>query len=258
MAINTIRITVIAILLLCISGAGSLVGLVKAYVETAPTLSVSELDDQDRTSFVYDVNGNLITTLRNTENRIWASYDEIPQQLINAFVAIEDTRFFSHNGVDIKRLVGAFVNNMQNSSTQGGSTITQQLIKMRVLSPERTYKRKIQEAYLAMELESEYSKEQILESYLNTINLGDSNYGVKAAAQDYFGKDLDELTLRECATLAGCTQNPYSYNPRKNYYTREKPEQTDNRTDTAVSYTHLDVYKRQHHLLCAGHRQWRA
>ena len=106
-AINTIRITVIAILLLCISGAGSLVGLVKAYVETAPTLSVSELDDQDRTSFVYDVNGNLITTLRNTENRIWASYDEIPQQLINAFVAIEDTRFFSHNGVDIKRLVGA-------------------------------------------------------------------------------------------------------------------------------------------------------
>ena len=233
-AINTIRITVIAILLLCISGAGSLVGLVKAYVETAPTLSVSELDDQDRTSFVYDVNGNLITTLRNTENRIWASYDEIPQQLINAFVAIEDTRFFSHNGVDIKRLVGAFVNNMQNSSTQGGSTITQQLIKMRVLSPERTYKRKIQEAYLAMELESEYSKEQILESYLNTINLGDSNYGVKAAAQDYFGKDLDELTLRECATLAGCTQNPYSYNPRKNYYTREKPEQTDNRTDTVL------------------------
>ena len=146
-------------------------------------------------------------------------------------MAVEDARFFTHNGIDIKRIIGAFVSNLQNESTQGGSTITQQLVKTTLLSTEQSYKRKLQEAYLAIELESEYSKEQILEWYLNIIPLGESNYGVKAAAKDYYDKDLSELTLRECASLAAITRNPSRYNPRRNYYGTGEPSIIDDRTD---------------------------
>src|SRR5699024_11010750 len=142
------------------------------------------------------------------ENRVWAPLEEIPQTLQDAFIAIEDIRFESHKGIDYRRLVGAFVNNLMNDSVHGASTITQQLIKNSILSPEQTYKRKIQEMYLAIQLEKKYDKDQILEAYLNTNHLGGSNYGVKVAAKDYFGKELDELTLRECAILAGSIQNP--------------------------------------------------
>ena len=101
---------------------------------------------------------------------------------------------------------------------QGASTITCQLVKLTLLNSDQTYKRKVQEAYLALQLEETFTKEQILEAYLNVIYLGGSNYGIKIAAQDYFGKDLDELTLRECACLASIIRNPYRYNPRRNYY----------------------------------------
>jgi penicillin-binding protein 1A len=121
-----------------------------------------------------------------------------------------------------------------NNNVQGGSTITQQLIKNRMLTTERTYKRKIQEAYLAMQLEKEYNKDQILEAYMNTIFLGESNYGVKAAAQDYFHKHLDELTLRESAMLAGITQYPYSYNPRRCIYTKKDSTPVNERTDKVL------------------------
>ena len=103
-----------------------------------------------------------------------------------------------------------------------------------MLTTERSYKRKIQEAYLAMQLEKEYGKDQILEAYMNTIFLGESNYGVKAAAQDYFHKSLDELTLRECAMLAGITQYPYSYNPRRCYYVTKDTKPVDERTDKVL------------------------
>lgn len=233
--VNTLRIVLVLVLCLGLAGMGALLGVVKGYMDSTPTLNVEKIDEQDQTSFIYDVNGDLITSFKGTENRIWAAYDEFPQQLINAVVSIEDNRFFKHNGVDIKRLVGAFVNNLQNETVQGGSTITQQLIKLTILSPDRTYKRKLQEAYLAMQLETQYDKTEILESYLNTINLGSSNYGMKAAAQDYFGKTLDQLTLRECAMLAGLTQNPYAYNPRRNYLVLEDPERTDKRTNLVLS-----------------------
>ena len=108
-----------------------------------------------------------------------------------------------------------------NSNSSGGSTITQQLIKNKILGSQRTYKRKMQEAYLALQLEKVVDKDQILEAYLNDIYLGGSNYGVKAAAKDYFGKELSELTIRECALLAGLTQSPYYYNPRQNMYYRD-------------------------------------
>ncbi|MEG2252067.1 MAG: transglycosylase domain-containing protein, partial [Clostridia bacterium] len=150
----------------------------------------------------------------------------MPEKLRNAFVAVEDARFYTHNGIDLKRIIGSFVNNFVSSTTQGGSTITQQLIKNTVLSSEQSYKRKIQEAYLAMQLETKYTKAQILESYLNTIYLGENYYGVQVAAQGYFGKDLSELTLRECAMLAGITNNPYYYNPRRNFFVR-KSDTTD-------------------------------
>ena len=235
-ATTTIRLSVIFVLCVCLALAGALVGIAKAFVDTAPTLDLAALDAQDRTSFIYDAQGNLITDYKGTEDRIMVSIDEMPDMLQYAFIATEDARFYEHNGVDVKRIIGALVSNFTSNTTQGGSTITQQLIKQTVLSSERSYKRKLQEAYLAMELETRYTKDQILESYLNTIFLGGSYYGVRVAAYGYFGKELDQLTLRECAMLAGMTRSPNYYNPRANFYTRntedsDTPSITNNRTD---------------------------
>ena len=189
-AVSTVRLSVILVLCACLAVFGALVGIAKAYVDTAPTLDLAALNSQDKTSFIYDAEGNLITDYKGTEDRIMVSISEIPKTLQNAFIAVEDARFYEHNGVDVKRIIGAFVANFTTGSTQGGSTITQQLIKQTLLSSEQSYKRKLQEAYLAMELETRYTKEQILESYLNTIFLGGSYYGVKVAAYGYFGKEL--------------------------------------------------------------------
>lgn len=228
---HTVCILLVVVLVFGVGGFGALMGVAKGYYETTPDLDVDKIETQNLTSFIYDCNGELITAYKGTENRVWAYYDEIPENLVYAFVAVEDARFFTHNGIDIKRIIGAFVSNLQNESTQGGSTITQQLVKTTLLSTEQSYKRKLQEAYLAIELESEYSKEQILEWYLNIIPLGESNYGVKAAAKDYYDKDLSELTLRECASLAATTRNPSRYNPRRNYYGTGEPSIIDDRTD---------------------------
>ena len=235
-AATTIRLSFILALCVALALLGAVVGIAKAFVDTAPTLDLAALDAQDKTSFIYDSQGNLITDYKGTEDRIMVSIDEIPEMLQNAFIAVEDARFYEHNGVDVKRIVGALVANFTSGSTQGGSTITQQLIKQTVLSSEQSYKRKLQEAYLAMELETRYTKKQILESYLNTIFLGGSYYGVRVAAYGYFGKSLDQLTLRECAMLAGLTRSPNYYNPRSNFYTRNTegsstPDITNNRTD---------------------------
>ena len=234
--VNAVRIFFLIAVLGGLAGLGAVLGIAKAYVETAPTLNLALLDAQDQTSFIYDAQGNLITDYKGTENRVMVSINQMPTHLQNAFIAVEDARFFTHNGVDIKRIVGAFIANLTSGSNQGGSTITQQLIKNTVLSDELSYKRKIQEAYLAMQLEARYNKQQILESYLNTIYLGENYYGVQVAAQGYFGKGLSELTLRECAMLAGVNNSPYYYNPRRNFYLRsaegvDYPAVTNNRTD---------------------------
>lgn len=228
---TTVALLLVVVLVMGMGGFGLVMGVAKAYYDTTPELDVEKIETQNLTSFIYDCNGDLITAYRGSENRIWANFDEIPDQLAKAFVAVEDARFYTHNGIDIKRIIGAFVSNLQNNSTQGGSTITQQLVKNKLLSTEQSYKRKIQEAYLSVELEKKYSKDQILEWYLNTIPLGESNYGVKAAAKDYYDKDLSELTLRECASLAAITRNPTKYNPRRNYYGAGQPSNTDDRTD---------------------------
>ena len=235
--VNSFRMLILLILIFSLAGAGAVVGVAKAYMETAPTLDLAAIDDQAQTSFIYDASGNLITDYKGTENRIMVSIDTMPLTLQHAFVAVEDARFYTHNGVDIKRIIGAFVANFVTGSQQGGSTITQQLIKNTLLSSEQSYKRKIQEAYLAMQLETRYTKNEILESYLNTIYLGEDYYGVKVAAYGYFGKDnLGDLSLRECAMLAGMTNNPYYYNPRRNFYTRQSDTTdyqkiTNDRTD---------------------------
>ena len=245
--INSFRLLVLLILLFGLAGMGAVVGVAKAYMETAPALDLAAIDEQAQTSFIYDADGNLITDYKGTENRIMVTLDAMPTDLQHAFVAVEDARFYTHNGVDVKRIIGAFITNFVSGSQQGGSTITQQLIKNTLLSSEQSYKRKIQEAYLAMQLENRYTKEEILESYLNTIYLGEDYYGVKVAANGYFGKEnLHELTLRECAMLAGLTTNPYYYNPRRNFYTRQS-ETTDYRkiTNDRTDYVLRCMYENQ-------------
>ncbi|MCR4875620.1 MAG: transglycosylase domain-containing protein [Clostridiales bacterium] len=220
-AVNVVRVFALLAVLAGVAGLGAVLGIAKGYVETAPELDLAAFYGQAQTSFIRDCNNNLITEYKGTENRVMVSLAAMPKNLQNAYVAVEDARFYSHSGVDLKRIVGAFINNLTSSGTQGGSTITQQLIKNTLLSSEQSYKRKIQEAWLAMQLEMKYTKNQILESYLNTIYLGENYYGVQVAAEGYFGKNLGELTLRECAILAGVTNNPYYYNPRRNLYTRK-------------------------------------
>lgn len=231
----TMKIFVLLILIAGVSGFGAVLGVAKAYIDTSPVLDLAKIENQNQISYIYDMNDELITTLNSSENRTWATLDEIPRKLQQAFIAIEDERFYSHNGVDFKRIMGALFNNLRTDTTQGGSTITQQIIKLRLLSYEQTYKRKLQEAYLAMQLEQKYDKDYILEIYLNTIPLGGTNYGIKTAVDDYLGKPLDQLTLRECAMLAGITRSPYAYDPRRNFYKRENAgDRTNKRTDTVL------------------------
>jgi len=232
---TSLKLSIFAFIVIGFIGMGLLLGVVKAYVETTPSLDTAQLTISDYTSFLYDMNGDLITTIADVEYRDWSDIEEIPDMLKNAFIAVEDVRFYKHSGVDFKRLFSAALEILGNSNSSGGSTITQQLIKNKILGSQRNYKRKIQEAYMALELETLISKDDILEAYLNDVPLGESNYGVKTAAKDYFGKDLSELTVRECAMLAGLPQAPYRYDPRKNMYQRDKMVVTDERTNQVLS-----------------------
>ena len=238
---DTLKILAVLIVLAGVGGFGLLMGVAKAYVDTTPTLDVSRLTRSERTSYIYDMNGELITTFAGMEYRDWVDISDIPDMLKNALISIEDVRFYKHGGVDFKRLFSAVVNTFRNENTHGGSTLTQQLIKNKILSNEKSYKRKIQEAYLSYELENVLSKDKILEAYMNDVFLGESNYGFAAAAKDYFGKTLNELTIRECAMLAGMVQKPYYTNPRANTYTRfyedgtNKMDVTDKRTNMVLA-----------------------
>ncbi|NLG26068.1 MAG: hypothetical protein GX558_11980 [Clostridiales bacterium] len=227
----TAKMMFMLVLMLGITMTGLLVGVAKAWVETAPALDLSVFDAQAQTSFIYDKNGDLITTFKGTENRVDVSLSDVPKNLINAVIAIEDQRFYQHNGIDVRRIAGALLTNLLNGQMQGGSTITQQVIKQTILSDEQTYKRKLQEAYLALQLEGEIGKDTIIEEYLNIIYLGGSNYGVQVAAEDYFGKDVSQLTLRECAMLARLIRNPKKYNPRTNYYKVNTPNVSEDGAD---------------------------
>ena len=214
----TAKMLLFVVLLIGISCSGLVAGLGKAWVDTTPDLDLDKIGAQAQTSFIFDSSGNLITEFKGSQNRIYVEIGDIPANLINAVISIEDKRFFEHHGIDIKRQIGALVNNLTGGKTQGASTLTCQLVKLTMLSSDQNYRRKVQEAYLAVEVEKHLTKQEILEAYMNVIYLGGSSYGVKIAAQDYFGKELNQLTLRECAMLAGMIRNPHRYNPRRCYY----------------------------------------
>ncbi len=208
--------------LLIVAAVGLVVGSLIGYVEDVELIDVENMR-LNLTSFVYvqdSETGEMVEyeQLYDTEHRIWVSSKKIPDHLKDAFVAIEDERFYSHKGIDVKRFMGAAMQYITKggNSSYGGSTITQQLIKNLTQDDDYSVKRKIQEVYRAFNLEKELSKEEILEYYLNTIYLGQKCNGVQSASMRYFGKDVSELSLAECATLAGITQFPTKYDPIQN------------------------------------------
>lgn len=213
-------VVVVAVGIVCVVCA--FLGAFNGILETAPSISINDVTPSQYKTTVYDSAGNQVETLvASGANRIYVPLDEIPTNLQNAFIAIEDERFWSHNGIDAKGIIRAAYIAIKNNfrATQGASTITQQLIKNSLFEfeSERTLgdrlSRKIQEQYLALDLEKKATKQEILENYLNTINLGNNNLGVQSAAKNYFNKDVSALTLSECAVIAAITQNPSGNNP---------------------------------------------
>ncbi|ARC84522.1 penicillin-binding, 1A family protein [Clostridium argentinense CDC 2741] len=212
-----IYITLIIVLLGSIAiGAGVGYGIIK----TAPEIDVQKFLEVEETSTIYDNKGILMDEFNTPEKRISVSIDKVPKILKDAFISIEDERFYSHKGIDFRRLGGAFIADVKialglsDGSLQGASTITQQLVKYRYfledsLNNRTSIKRKVQEMYLAYKLEKQYlTKEQILESYMNTIFLGGSAHGIEAASKMYFSKSVDKLTIKQAAFIAGAAQNP--------------------------------------------------
>ncbi|HPA54651.1 MAG TPA: PBP1A family penicillin-binding protein, partial [Bacillota bacterium] len=210
---------IILLLLFIILVSGSIaLGTAYSWVKAARPLNVDELFDLNQTTYIVDKNDKLIDKLHANENRTIATLDQIPEYLQNAFIAIEDKRFREHRGIDLYRIFGALKADLASGEfSQGASTITQQLIKNVYLTPDKKWKRKVVEMYYALQLERRFLKDQILEAYLNTIALGHNVAGVKEAALYYFGKELDQLTLAECATIAGITQYPSLYSPYLNF-----------------------------------------
>lgn len=212
------------VLALGIIGISGALGVFKGIIDSAPTINLEDATPSRFSSFIYDSEGNQIAKLvAEDSNRVPVTMDQIPQDLADAFIAVEDARFYEHNGIDIQSIMRvayvAVSSGFQRK--EGASTITQQLIKNTVLTtwtqektlPEQA-KRKVQEQYLAIQLEKNtQDKSKILEQYMNTINLGQSTLGVQAAAKRYFNKNVWDLTLSECAAIAGITQNPSRYNP---------------------------------------------
>ena len=220
-------LTALKVFFICILFIGVTVGFVglgfaKGIIDNAPDISQIDLSPTGYATKIYDSNGNEIESLvQSGSNRVYASLDEIPTHLIYAFIDIEDERFFEHNGIDIQGIIRAGIHGITSGGfDQGGSTLTQQLIKNKLFNSgmgERTFmhslKRKIQEWYLAINLEKIYDKPEILEAYLNMINLGSNTLGVQAAAHKYFNKDVWELTLSESTVIAAITKNPSGLNP---------------------------------------------
>jgi penicillin-binding protein, 1A family len=167
------------------------------------------------TTQIYDRNGELIANIFE-ENRIYVKYEDLPTRMVEALVAIEDTSYFEHGGVNFEAIARAIIKDIKaKKMVEGASTLTQQLVKNLALSPERKLERKIKEAVLSMKIESELTKEQIIERYLNHVYLGHGYYGIKTAAQGYFRKELNELSLKEIAILVGLPKAPSSYDPTK-------------------------------------------
>ena len=225
-SVTSLRILFLSLITLCVMVVCLAAGSFRGLVDNAPNASEVNITPLGSATFVYDDEGNKIQKLTAPDsNRLPVSIDQIPEDMQHAFVAIEDERFYEHNGIDIRGILRAGFRALSTGNfSEGASTITQQLLKNNVFTSwtsESTlierFKRKFQEQYLAVQVEKEIQdKNVILENYLNTINLGAGAYGVQAAAHRYFNKDVWELNLSESATIAGITQNPTKYNPVTN------------------------------------------
>ncbi len=236
-----IFIGLIIVLLVMATGIG--IGFVTANLNVKADLSKDILPPAS--SQIYDSAGNEIANIHATENRMPVKIEQIPENLRNAFVAIEDNRFYEHKGIDPRGLLRAFYTNIiAQEIAEGGSTITQQLAKNAYLTQDRTIKRKIQEIFLALQLEKQYTKQEILELYLNQIYFGQGAYGVQAAAKTYFGKNVEDLNLNECALLAGIPKSPNYYSPFNNL--NAALARRDTVLDQMVTYgyiTHSQAYE---------------
>jgi len=200
-------------LLPSIAVAGVLMGVIATYTQQLPDVNTLLKYKPIETTRIYSSEGILIAELYE-ENRTWVPLEVMPEHLIDAILCIEDDKFFDHPGVSFKGIGRALWANVQGKEIQqGGSTITMQLARNLFLSPEQSYKRKITEILLALEIEKHFTKEEILELYLNQIPLGSGTFGVEAASQIYFGKSVSEIDLNEAAVLAGLPQAPSLYSP---------------------------------------------
>ena len=221
--VSLIRVLFVVLITICVVIGCTGIGAFRGIIDNAPDVNDIDISPLGYATFLYDGDGNQLRKLTApSSNRLPVSIDQIPVDLQHAVVAIEDERFYEHNGIDVRGILRAFVKNLSSGNlSEGASTITQQLLKNNVFTnwtQESTwlerFTRKIQEQYLAVEIEKKINnKNVILENYLNTINLGAGTYGVQAAARKYFNKDVWNLNLSECTTLAGITQNPTQYNP---------------------------------------------
>ncbi|MCX7971408.1 MAG: transglycosylase domain-containing protein, partial [Negativicutes bacterium] len=217
---------------------GIVLGFVTASLGSSP-VGKNEIQP-DASSQIYDANGNLITTVHAVENRIPVPLGKIPANLKNAFIATEDARFYSHIGIDPRGIIRAAWANIKGQGiSEGASTITQQLARNALLSQEQTFRRKIQEIFLALQIERQYSKDEILEMYLNQIYFGNGAYGVEAASELYFGKPAEQLNLAECSVLAGIPKSPNYYNPINNAGATKQRQIVV--LDQMVKYGYLDA-----------------
>jgi penicillin-binding protein 1A len=211
-----VKIIILIVLLLFLITGGATATVLFTFINEAPPLDPSRLETS-QTSYIYDINGNEITPLHGDQHRVMVSLEEVPEHVQQAFIAIEDERFYQHFGFDITGSIrAAYINLKAGYIVQGASTISQQLAQNAFLTSETSYKRKIQEIWLAIQLEKVYSKEEIMELYLNRIYFGNTAYGIEAAAQTYFGKSVSELSVAEGAMLAGAVSSPNYYNPIDN------------------------------------------
>lgn len=201
-------------LFFCIFAIGA--GVVVASVSGVPAFNPKNLDNYSST-LLLDKDGKVFDRVHGAENRIPITIDKIPKNVQNAFIAIEDVRFYEHHGVSLRDIFRAiYIDITKQKKEQGASTITQQLAKLTFLTPDKTPKRKIQEMYLALKIERQYTKKEILEMYLNKIYFSHGAYGIQAAAQTYFSKDVQNLTVAEAATLAAIPKGPSIYDPKSN------------------------------------------
>ena len=232
-----LKIFIGLIIFVIVMAVGIGIGFVTANINAKADLSKDILPPAS--SHIYDSAGNEIAIIHATENRVPVKIEQIPANLQHAFIAIEDNRFYEHKGVDPRGLLRAvYTNIVAQEIAEGGSTITQQLAKNAYLTQDRTYKRKIQEIFLALQLEKQYTKQEILELYLNQIYFGQGAYGVQAAAKTYFGKNVEDLNLAECAMLAGIPKSPNYYSPFNNI--NAAMERRNTVLDQMVTYGYIN------------------